>query len=432
MNTTPDNTAPKFQTTGGQSARTDAHEPAVPRTPVLQPLTGVRVADFSSNMAGPYAAMILAQLGADVVKIEPPQGDDARAWPPFVDGMSLTHRHMGAGKRGMVIDLKQAEGVAVALALIRRSQVVLQSMRPGVAERIGIGQVAARGANPDVLYYDLNAFGSGETGRAMPGYDPLVQAFSGIMQMTGHDGTPPTRCAPSLIDLGTGQWIAMGVLAALLARSKGQAVACMETALVDTAFSVVPYQAAAARISGQRPPRAGSGNPIAAPYQCYRTRDADILIAAPSQRLWEAVVRVLEAPALAQDERFASVGLRSHNLKALEAALNQILVRHDAALWIERFTGAGVPVTRVSGLEEAVAGDIARERGTFIDSDGVPLVRLPWLVDGAPLAWARRAPQLGEHSLDILAELGYGDSHAAALVHSGAVGILNNVPRRES
>ena len=432
MNTTPDNTPQKFQSTGGPSARTDAHEPAAPSTPVLQPLTGVRVADFSSNMAGPYAAMILAQLGADVVKIEPPQGDDARAWPPFVDGMSLTHRHMGAGKRGIVIDLKQAEGVAVALALIRRSQVVLQSMRPGVAERIGIGQVAARAVNPDVLYYDLNAFGSGETGRAMPGYDPLVQAFSGIMQMTGHDGTPPTRCAPSLIDLGTGQWIAMGVLAALLARSKGQAVACMETALVDTAFSVVPYQAAAARISGQRPPRAGSGNPIAAPYQCYRTRDADILIAAPSQRLWEAVVRVLEAPALAQDERFASVGLRSHNLKALEAALNQILVRHDAALWIERFTGAGVPVTRVSGLEEAVAGDIARERGTFIDSDGVPLVRLPWLVDGAPLAWARRAPQLGEHSLDILAELGYGDSHAAALVHSGAVGILNNVPRRES
>ena len=140
---------------------------------------------------------------------------------------------------------------------------------------------------------------------------------------------------------------------------------------------------------------------------------------------------MLEAPALARDERFASVGLRSHNLKALEAALNQILVRHDAALWIERFTGAGVPVTRVSGLEEAVAGDIARERGTFIDSDGVPLVRLPWLVDGAPLAWARRAPLLGEHSLDILAELGYADSHAAALVHSGAVGILNNVPRRE-
>ena len=389
--------------------------------PVFQPLAGVRIADFSSNMAGPYAAMILAQLGADVVKVEPPQGDDARAWPPLVDGMSLTHRHVGAGKRGMVIDLKIPQGVEVATALIARSQVVLQSMRPGVADRIGIGQAAARQVNPDVLYYDLNAFGSGEVGRPMPGYDPLVQAFSGIMQMTGHEGTPPTRCAPSLIDLGTGQWIAMGILAALLAREKGQPVAAMETALVDTAFSVVPYQATAARISGKRPPRAGSGNPIAAPYQCYRARDADILIAAPSQRLWEAVVRVLDAPGLARDERFATVGLRSQNLKALEGALNDILALQDAATWIGRLARAGVPVTRVSGLEEAVTSDIARERGTFIESAGVPLVRLPWRVDGEPIAWARRAPLLGEHSLEILAELGYDDTRAAELVRSGAV-----------
>ena len=389
--------------------------------PVFQPLAGVRIADFSSNMAGPYAAMILAQLGADVVKIEPPQGDDARAWPPLVDGMSLTHRHVGAGKRGMVIDLKIPQGVEVATALIARSQVVLQSMRPGVADRIGIGQAAARKVNPDVLYYDLNAFGSDAVGRPMPGYDPLVQAFSGIMQMTGHEGTPPTRCAPSLIDLGTGQWIAMGIMAALLAREKGQPVAAMETALVDTAFSVVPYQATAARISGKRPPRAGSGNPIAAPYQCYRARDADILIAAPSQRLWEAVVRVLDAPGLARDERFATVGLRSRNLKALEGALNDILALQDAETWIGPLARAGVPVTRVSGLEEAVTSDIARERGTFIESAGVPLVRLPWLVDGEPIAWARRAPLLGEHSLEILAELGYDDARAAELVRSGAV-----------
>ena len=387
----------------------------------MKPLTGVRVADFSSNMAGPYGAMILAQLGADVVKVEPPQGDDARAWPPFVDGTSLTHRHMGAGKRGMVIDLKQSAGVDVALALIARSQVVLQSMRPGVAERIGIGQAAARKVNPDVLYYDLNAFGSGETGRPMPGYDPLVQAFSGIMQMTGHEGSPPTRCAPSLIDLGTGQWIALGVLAALLARGKGQPVGSLETALLDTAFSVVPYQAAAAKISGQRPLRAGSGNPIAAPYQCYRARDADILIAAPSQRLWEAVVQVLEAPGLAGDERFATVSLRSQNLRALETALNEILVLRDADSWISRFTHAGVPVTRVSGLEEAVASDIAQERGSFIESDGVPLVRLPWLIDGEPVVWVRRAPRLGEHSLEILAELGYGEDRVTELIRCGAV-----------
>lgn len=392
-----------------------------PSTTALQPLAGLRVADFSSNMAGPYGAMILAQLGADVIKVEPPQGDDARAWPPMVDGMSLAHRHVGAGKRGMVIDLKQAAGVQVAMALIARSQVVIQSMRPGVADRIGIGQAAARAVNPEVLYYDLNAFGNGETGRAMPGYDPLVQAFTGIMQMTGYEGSPPTRCAPSLIDLGSGQWIAMGVLAALLARQKGQPVQSLETALVDTAFSVIPYQATAAKLSGQRPPKAGSGNPIAAPYQCYQARDAEILIAAPSQRLWEAVVRALQSPALAQDPRFASVQSRSQNLRALEAAINSILSEHDVDTWITRLTQADVPVTRVSGLEEAVLSDVARERGTFMDSDGVPLVRLPWLVDGQPLAWRRPAPRLGQHSFEILAELGFDETQSATLMACGAV-----------
>ena len=398
------------------------HSHPTSHTSTLQPLAGVRIADFSSNMAGPYGAMILAQLGADVIKVEAPQGDDSRAWPPLVDGMSLTHRHVGAGKRGMVIDLKKPAGVQVAMALIARSDVVLQSMRPGVAERIGIGQAAARVINPEVLYYDLNAFGNGATGQAMPGYDPLVQAFTGIMQMTGHEGSPPTRCAPSLIDLGSGQWIAMGVLAAVLARHKGQPVSSLETALVDTAFSVVAYQATAAKLSGQRPPKAGSGNPIAAPYQCYRARDGDILIAAPSQRLWEAAVRALDAPGLAQDLRFATVSARSQNLRALEDALNNILAGHDVETWITRFTRAGVPVTRVSGLEQAVNSEVANERATFIDSDGVPLVRLPWLANGQPIAWRRPAPRMGEHSLEILAELGYDEVQAAALVDSGAVG----------
>ena len=396
--------------------------PSPTRAAALLPLAGVRVADFSSNMAGPYGAMILAQLGADVVKVEPPQGDDARAWPPLVDGMSLAHRHVGAGKRGMVIDLKMRQGVEVAMALIARSQVVLQSMRPGVAERIGIGQAAAHALNPELLYYDVSAFGSGAVGRAMPGYDPLVQAYSGIMQMTGHEGSPPTRCAPSLIDLGTGQWIAMGVLAALLARRNGQPVGSMETALIDTALSIIPYQASAAKLTGERPPRAGSGNPIAAPYQCYRARDAEILIAAPSQRLWAALVRALEAPALAQDERFATVAARSQHRRALEDALNALLATQDAQAWIARLTAAGVPVARVSGLDQAVAGDVARERGSFIDSDGVPLVRLPWLADGLPIEWRRPAPRLGEHSLEILSELGYDEVQAAALIASGAVG----------
>lgn len=387
----------------------------------LRPLEGVRVADFSSNMAGPFATMILAQLGADVVKVESLEGDDSRAWPPIIDELSLTHRHMGAGKRGLALDLKRPDGLEVAQALIARSDVVLQSMRPGVAERLGIGEQAARRANPGILYYDLNAFGSGPRGQAMPGYDPLVQAYAGIMLMTGHEGMPPARCAPSIIDLGTGQWIAMGVLAAMFSRSQGRAVGHMETALVDTAFSVVPYQATAARLTGQRPPKSGSGNPIAAPYQCYEARDGMLMLAAPSQRLWEGVVHALGAPELAQDLRFLTVTLRSFNAKELETEINTRLAAEDVDTWLERFSRAGVPVARVSGLEQAVTSPIAAERGTFMPSGEVPLVRLPWLVDGQPVPWVRPAPRLGEHSLEILAELGYPAERRQALVDSGAV-----------
>ena len=390
-------------------------------TKTFRPLDGVRIVEFSSSIAGPVATMILAQLGADVVKVESPEGDDSRGWPPHVGDRSVVFRQMCVGKRGIVVDLKQSEGVEVALALTDSAGVVLQTMRPGVADRIGIGPAAVRARNPDIIYFDMNAFGTGPVGRNMPGYDPMVQAFTGIMEMTGHEGAPPTRCAPSLIDLGTGQWIAMGVLAAVLARQRGQEVHSLETALVDTAFSVVSYQATTALMTGERPPRAGSGNPIASPYQCYEASDGDLLLAAPNQKLWHLVVRALDAPALLEDRRFATVTERSRNRVALEGALNALFGQSTVDDWIARLSKAGVPATRVYGLEQAVVSDVARERRTFADSDGVPLVRLPWLVDGEPIAWSSPAPMLGQHTREVLREIGFSDERIDTLVVSGAV-----------
>ena len=385
------------------------------------PLKGVRIADFSSNMAGPYATMILAQLGADVIKVEAPSGDDARAWPPMAGDLSIAYRHMNAGKRGIVLDLQTEAGRAAALALAKSCDVLLQSMRPGVAERIGIGEERVRAANPEILYYALNAFGTGPFGSDMPGYDPLVQAYTGIMLMNGHDGAPPVRCAPSVVDLGTGQWIAMGVLAAVLARSKGQEVRSMETALVDTAFSLVAYQATAAKVSAERPRRAGSGNPIAAPYEVYPARDGNLMIAAPNQRLWERVVEVLEVRHLLEDPRFASVADRSRNNEDLTAELTAALAGQDVATWVERLHAGGVPVTPVAGLEEAVASPAAEERQTFAELDGVPHVRLPWMTDGAPQTLAGPAPHLGEHTEEVLRECGLDEDVIARCLSDEAV-----------
>ena len=389
----------------GAMANSNASDHVPGRAP-FAPLEGVRIVDFSTNMAGPYATMILAQLGADVIKVEAPSGDDARAWAPEIDGASIVHRHMNAGKRGIVLDLGTAAGREAALALAAKSDVLLQSMRPGVAERIGIGEEAVRAANPDILYYALNAFGAGPIGRSLPGYDPLVQAFTGIMRMNGHEGAPPVRCAPSVVDLGTGQWVAMGVLAAMLAKQRGQPVRSMETALVDTGFSLVAYQATAARMTGQRPGRAGSGNPIAAPYEVYPARDGDLMIAAPNQRLWERVAAVLGITALVDDARFATVADRSRNNAELTPAIAAALACEDVNVWVERLRAAGVPVTPVAGLEEAVRAEATAERRTFIELDGVPHVRLPWIADGQTVPWVRRAPRLSEHTAEVLQELG--------------------------
>ena len=399
-------------------------------SPAFTPLLDIRIVDFSTNMAGPYATMILAQLGADVVKVEAPAGDDARAWAPEVDGASIVHRHMNAGKRGVVLDLGTAAGREAALAIAARSDVLLQSMRPGVAERIGIGEEAVRSVNPDILYYALSAFGAGPVGRDLPGYDPLVQAFTGIMRMNGHDGAPPVRCAPSVIDLGTGQWIAMGVLAAMLAKHRGQPVRTMETALVDTAFSLVAYQATTARMTGQRPKRAGSGNPIAAPYEVYPARDGDLMIAAPNQRLWERVADVLGISGLIADSRFLTVADRSRNNNELTAAITAALAGVDVGMWVERLTAAGVPVTPVAGLEEAVVAVATAERRTFAELEGVPHVRLPWIADGQPLPWVRPAPRLGEHTAEVLQEIGFDQAAIDTMLRDGAA-IADRAPEAQ-
>lgn len=384
------------------------------------PLAGVRVVDFSTNMAGPYATMILAQLGADVVKVESPGGDDARYWLPAFEGSGVVHRHMNAGKRGIVLDLATDAGRRAAIALAATSDVLLQSMRPGVADRLGIGEAAVREVRPDILYYSLNAFGAGPVGRELPGYDPLVQAFSGIMRMNGHDGAPPVRCAPSVIDLGTGQWIAMGVLAAMLAKQRGQPVKQMETALMDTAFSLIAYQATTALMTGVPPKRAGSGNPIAAPYEVYAASDGDLMIGAPSQRLWERVAKALGATELIDDPRFLTVADRTRNNDALTAEIVDRLSSDTVAIWIERFRAAGVPVTPVASLDQSVKSEAIAERQTFADLDGVPHVRLPWVADGHPMSLQRRAPRLGEHTAELLSEIGCSEQDVQTILRGGS------------
>lgn len=384
----------------------------------MQPLNGVAVLDLSSNLAGPLATMTLGRLGASVTKIERPEGDPSRAWGPFVDGTSIAFDSLNRCKRSVALDLKSSDGMTVVRRLIGRSDVLVHNFGPGVAERLGLDEASVRALNDAIVYCAVAAFGSGPAGVGLPGYDGVVQAFTGIMEMTGHPGDSPVRCAPALVDMSTGQWAVIGIMGALMARVQGQPVRSVEVALVDTALGLIPYQAAEALITGQRPRRFGSASPLAAPHQVFMTADRPLFVGAPNQRQWEMLVQVIEAPELLDDARFATNAQRMDHLEALESELNKRLAAAPAAAWQERLAAAGIPVAEVLGLDEAVRHPLAEERSWF-EAGEVPVVRLPLLVDGAPGHSDSRSPRLGEHTREVLAEAGFAGEAIDELLQTG-------------
>jgi crotonobetainyl-CoA:carnitine CoA-transferase CaiB-like acyl-CoA transferase len=385
----------------------------------VQPLAGVRILDLSSNLAGPLATQTLGRLGAAVIKVERPQGDPSRAWGPFVDGQSVAFDSLNRCKRSVVLDLKAPAALEVVRRLVERCDVLVHNFGPGVAERLGLDQAAVYRINEEIIYCAVAAFGTGPTGVHLPGYDGVVQAFTGIMEMTGHPGAPPVRCAPAMVDMSTGQWAAIGIMGALMARQRGESVREVEVALVDSAMGLIPYQAAEALLTNQRPQRFGSGSPLAAPHQVFMTADRPIFVGAPNQRQWELFVRAIDAPELLEDERFATNLDRMDHLEALEEEINKRLASAPLEAWRTRLESAGIPVAEVLGLEEAVRHPLADERSWF-ESGDMPVVRLPIIVDGTLVTSRSRSPKLGEHTVQVLEEAGLG-SHSVEELLVGAV-----------
>lgn len=388
----------------------------------MQPLTGIRVVDLTRNVSGPTVTMILAKLGADVVKVErPPGGDDARLFPPLVGDRSLIFEWCNLGKRSVAIDLAAPDGIAVLRRLCEGADLMIHSFAPGVVERLGIAEDDVRAWQPDILYCGLSAFGDGPTGAVLKGYDPIVQAFTGIMDMTGHPDGPPARCAPSVVDIGNGLWTTIGILAALMSRAQGHPVASLETALVDSALALVPWQATQGLLTGARPERRGAAQGLGAPYDLYQAEDAPVFMAAANQGLWNRVAEVIGAPELMADPRFADPLARVQHAAELKEEINRRLGTDKAAVWAERLNAAGVPSTVVMGIDETVRHPVAGERSWFEDVEGIPTVRLPMLADGEAPTTSSPAPRVGEHTLVVLTEAGYSAEEVRSLVRRGVV-----------
>ena len=371
------------------------------------PLAGITVVEIGHSVAAPYAGMILADLGADVIKVENPnKGDYARGWgPPWWHGTSSAYQALNRNKRGVAVDLADPAAAARLRRLIlERADVVLQNLRAGVAERYGLGTAALLAEKPELICCNLGAFGDRGPLRDKPGYDPLMQAFGGLMSLTGEEGRPPVRVGVSMVDLAAGMWSALGIIAALFARRGDGKGGALETSLYETMLAWMTIPIAGHLASGEIRGRHGSGVAEIVPYQVFATRDGYLMIGAGNDNLFRRLCDALGEPGWAGDPRFATNGDRVVNRSVLIGMIEAAIAREDTATWMRRLDAVGVPNAPIQHTGEVVAHPQTRALEMIQPSpDGVlSLVGLPLTFDGTRPPLRRRSPTLGEHNEELL------------------------------
>jgi crotonobetainyl-CoA:carnitine CoA-transferase CaiB-like acyl-CoA transferase len=403
------------------------------------PLAGLLVADCSTVLAGPYATMLLADLGADVVKVEPPEGDATRGWgPPWVgEGPTRTAAYylaVNRNKRSLRLDLKTADGREVLRRLLARADVLVENHRVGGFARLGFDDATLEALNPRLVHLAISGYGPTGPEAATPGYDFVVQAVSGLMSITGHpaaDGGRPTKVGVAISDLTTGMLGATAVLAAIAGRDRPGSPAFgrgqrIDISLLESTLSWLANQAQNLFATGEPPARRGNAHPNIVPYETFATADGEIAVAVGSERQWPRFTAAIGAPELTDDPRFATNGVRVVNRDALRPLIAARLAAEPSAMWLARLAEAEVPAGPINDLAAAFASPQVAARGLLREVEHPVLGKLrqvgpPFELHATPASVRTAPPLLGEQTDAILAELGYPAGEVARLRAEGTV-----------
>lgn len=394
-------------------------------------LENIKVIDLTRTLAGPFCTMLLGDMGADVIKIEEPEhGDETRSWTPFWNGESTQFVSFNRNKRSLSVNLKEPESIDIILSLARNADVVVESFRSGALDRMGLGYTAIKKIKPDILYCSISGFGRTGPLAEKPGYDLLIQAYSGLMNLTGDPDGLPMRVGFSLVDLFTGMMAYGSIMTALYHREQTGQGQWIEAALLDGQVAAMSYHAAAYFATGVEPQRMGSGHPSLVPYQSFPASDGFFILGVANQGLWQRFCRAIQRPDLLEDPRFVTNDQRvAHRAECVEI-LNQIFRARTVAEWVSAIADAGVPCGPINRVSEVVADPqvLARNMVLKVPHPNVPDLRVtgsPLKLTETPPTVRRHPPLLGQHNEEVLTELGYNARDIARLRGAGVIGQFN-------
>jgi crotonobetainyl-CoA:carnitine CoA-transferase CaiB-like acyl-CoA transferase len=377
----------------------------------MSALAGIKVLELSRVLAGPWCGMTLADLGAEVTKLEPLEGDDTRGYgPPFLgepqDGLSAYFSSCNRGKRSIAVDLRHPEARTLVEALIRDTDVLIENFRTGVAESLGIDHTRTRALNPRLIHCAISGYGRSGPGAQRPGYDFAVQAESGLMAITGPADGPASKVGVATVDIATGLNATIAILAALHQRSRTGEGQYIELSLFDVQLQALANVAASVLFTGKDARRYGNAHPSIVPYQTFDAADGAFALACASDRQWQRLCASIDRPQWIDEPRCATNAARVEHRDWLIPQLAECFKAADIATWLTRFEAAGIPAAPVNSVRDAVHGELVTARGLRIEADGVPMIASPLRMSASPMNMPLRPPRLGEHADAICAAHG--------------------------